>query len=82
MFTALLVLATVCQVTTMLGLATPSAGKRAKEAAVTAAAGASGGGSANGGGGGRAKEETPNEVFQRWCGRVLKSVGKFFMARA
>eukprot|EP00752_Nemacystus_decipiens_P005603 g5071.t1 len=69
------------QVTTMLGLATPSAGKRAKEAAATAAAaGGAGGSSANGGGG--AKEDTPNEVLQRWCGRALKAVGKFFMARA
>lgn len=64
----------------MLGLATPSAGKRAKEAAATAAAGGTSGGSAAGGGG--AKDDSPNEVFQRWCGRVLKALGKCFMARA
>lgn len=65
----------------MLGLATLSAGKRAKEAAATAAAtGGTGGGSAAGGGG--TKEDSPNEVFQRWCGRALKAVGKCFMARA
>lgn len=64
----------------MLGLATPSAGKRAKEAAATAAAGGTGRGTKGGGGG--AEGDSPNEVFQRWCGQVLKALGKCFMARA
>lgn len=70
---------TVGQVTTMLGLATPSAGKRAKEAAVAAAGGVNG---SSAGGGGGSKQDTPNEVFQRWCGRLLKALGKCFAARA
>lgn len=75
------------QVTTMLGLATPSAGKRAKEAAATAAAAAGGvsGGPASGSPaarGGGAKEDSPNEVFQRWCAKLWKALGKCFAARA
>lgn len=66
----------------MLGLATPSAGKRAKEAAVAASAVAGGARGSIAAGGEGAKEDPPNEVFQRWCGRLLKALGKCFAARA
>jgi len=64
----------------MLGLATPSAGKRAKEAAAAGAGGSDG--NAAGAGGRGAKDETPNDVFRRWCGRLSRAVGKCFTARA
>lgn len=76
------------QVTAMLGLAASSAGKRAKGAAATAAPGAgAGGGTGNGntvGAGGRGpKDEAQNDdVFRRWCGRLLKALGKCFTAPA
>lgn len=55
----------------MLGLVSPSAGK--------AVAGGVNGSSAGVGGD---KAGSPNEVFQRWCGRLFEALRKCFAVRA